>query len=393
MEHSDVYVTWDLLPAAEQLPATFIGPGTLTLMTPHPLALGAIQRLAADLGVPFDCPFDDVVSLRVTERIISTFLDRLAEALTPSQCESTRALFQPVDAPLGLRSLLSVDRLTTVIRRWRATWLVDMLRRNGLVTHFQPIVRSDDPTNVYGHEALTRGVGEDRELVPPLKLYEAAVAGNILAQLDRAARLTAIGSATRHRLAGKIFINFLPSAIYSPECYLQSTLAALRSRDLTPDRIVLEVVETERIRDVEELRRTLEIYRAHGFGVALDDLGSGFGSLSIMHALRPDYVKIDQSLVRYVTTDPYKATIAANLLQTARALGVPSIAEGIETEEEWRWFRDKGAIFQQGFLFAEPATPPPPVAGPRRLAHTPRGRRAIRRPAHTPDIASSPIEP
>jgi len=93
--------------------------------------------------------------------------------------------------------------------------------------------------------------------------------------------------------------------------------------------------------------------------VALDDLGSGYGSLNLLTRLRPDYVKLDAGLVRNVDSDPYKSQVAARVLDLARDLGIASIVECVETVHEFNWVRSHGANFVQGYYIAKPAFPPP----------------------------------
>ena len=88
-------------------------------------------------------------------------------------------------------------------------------------------------------------------------------------------------------------------------------------------------------------------------------MGAGYSSLNLLTRLKPDYVKLDMHLVRGVDADPYKAEVAGKLLEMARGLGVKSVVEGVETVGEWRWARDRGADFVQGYLFAKPAADPP----------------------------------
>ena len=77
-----------------------------------------------------------------------------------------------------------------------------------------------------------------------------------------------------------------------------------------------------------------------------------------MHRLRPDFIKLDRDLIRGVHTDPVKALIAAKLLEIGRGMGIGTIVEGIEEEEELRWVRAHDADFVQGFLVARPSQPP-----------------------------------
>ena len=104
--------------------------------------------------------------------------------------------------------------------------------------------------------------------------------------------------------------------------------------------------------------RILSFYRDAGFRVALDDIGSGYSSLNVLHQLRPDFLKLDMELVRNVHMDPFKATIAAKLLEIAQALGITAIAEGIESAEELAWVATHGATYAQGYFLGRPAADP-----------------------------------
>lgn len=345
--------------ACESSPDAIPDAGTLYLAAPRPHTNDMITATLEAAGFSCDQPQADIVRVTFTGDALPAGLELLAGRLTENECDDTRALLLRDGEEPGLGSFLLADRLSVLISRSRSRWLVDVLARNDLVTHFQPIVASADHHAVYGYEALTRGVASDGQLIPPSALYGAAVTANLLYRLDRLARIEAIRSAARHGLGATLFINFTPSSIYTPAFCLRSTIAAMRRTDLTPGQIVFEVVETERVLDMVHLEGILAVYREQGFRVALDDLGAGFASLNLLHALRPDFVKLDRSLVSGVDTDRYKATIAAKLLETAASLGVASVAEGVETEAEHRWLAENGATYQQGFLFAPAATPPP----------------------------------
>ena len=188
---------------------------------------------------------------------------------------------------------------------------------------------------------------------------DAARRSGLLFNLDRMARLKAIEGASSYGISTHVFINFNPSSIYDPEYCLRSTLEAVKRSGLSPEKIVFEVTESDEVRDGVRLREILSYYRESGFGVALDDLGSGYGSLNLLASLRPDFVKLDIGLAEGLDHDPYRAAISRKLIELADELGVTVIAEGIETEEQWRWLADNGAEYAQGYLFARPASPPP----------------------------------
>jgi EAL domain-containing protein (putative c-di-GMP-specific phosphodiesterase class I) len=286
----------------------------------------------------------------------------LAAVLTESEVHDTRALV--ARATPTAAELMHARSLAAVFALIQYRWLVDVLREGRLVTHFQPIVPACDPTAVFGYECLIRGVGPDGRLVLPRDLFAAAQASDLLVPLDRLARQTAIRAAARLAPRTRLFVNFSPSSLHAPGFCLRTTSRAVAEAGLEPDRVVFEVVETEEVRDVDHLVRTLGEYRAAGFRVALDDVGAGYNSLNLLTRLRPDFVKLDMGLTRGVDRDPYKARVVATLLGMARDLGIRTVAEGVESVGEWEWARDHGADFVQGYLFARPAASPPRPARP-----------------------------
>jgi EAL domain-containing protein (putative c-di-GMP-specific phosphodiesterase class I) len=298
-----------------------------------------------------------------TERLAGLAAD-LPGVLTEPEVRGTRAVVAPIGAAPTAADLMHAQSLAALLAPLRHRWLMGVLREDRLVTHFQPIVRPADPAEVFGYECLVRGVRPDGQLVPPRDLFAAARASDLLVPLDRQARLTAIRAAARLAAPTRLFVNFSPSSLYVPGFCLRTTGRAVAAAGLTPGRVVFEVVETEKVRDVGHLVRALGQYRAAGFRVALDDVGAGYNSLTLLTRLRPDFVKLDMGLTRGVDRDPYKARVVFTLLGMARDLGIRTVVEGVETVGEWEWATASGADFVQGYLFARPAAVPPRPARP-----------------------------
>ncbi|WP_435005696.1 EAL domain-containing protein [Tundrisphaera lichenicola] len=269
--------------------------------------------------------------------------------------------------------LLDTMPLSTMIAKIKGDWLVEMIREERMTSHFQPIVRTESPGEVYAYECLLRGLDLEGSLIAPKLMYDSARNAELLFHLDRAARLTAIREAVRLGIRERLFINFNPSSVYDPAYCLKTTIAAIDEAGFAPDRIVFEVVESDQ--SGANLLRILETYRKAGFRVALDDLGAGYGSLNLLSQLRPDVAKLDIQLIRDVHLDPYQANITAHLLEMAHKLGIETVAEGIESAEEFEWFRDHGATYIQGYYIARPASPPP---RPRQLIDPPKYLHRVR---------------
>jgi len=319
------------------------------------LGLRTMPTVAA--GVACAIPADAL------DRVVAAFQAQLSEM----ERADTRALLTPMGAAPVAEDLARVEPLSRFLAQASSQWLIELLEEQRLTSFFQPIVLASSPSTIYGHEALLRGLGVDGALIAPKQLFGTARDAGLLFQLDLTARRTAIACAHANALQGKLFINFAPSAIYDPASCLRSTVAAVDQTSIARTDVVFEIVETERAHDPQHLRKILDYYRNAGFRVALDDVGSGYSSLNLIHELRPDLLKLDMELIRGVDLDPYKARIVANLFDVAGALGIETLAEGIETEGELAWVMEHGATYLQGFLLARPAAAPMTVLAARGL--------------------------
>ena len=105
--------------------------------------------------------------------------------------------------------------------------------------------------------------------------------------------------------------------------------------------------------DEPAVERTVAELRARGFQCAIDDIGTGYAGLHSIERLRPDYLKIDISLVRDIESSLIQQDVLGSLVAISRRIGSEVIAEGIETENELDFLRSHGARYGQGFLFSQ----------------------------------------
>ncbi|MBL1177488.1 EAL domain-containing protein [Pantanalinema sp. GBBB05] len=279
---------------------------------------------------------------------------RIAQLLAPMELRETQVLFIRGVVQPQLQDFSDIASLQRFIKFSESDWLVDMLATERFTSHFQPIVSIQNTTQIYGYESLLRGLDQQGNLIMPGAILEQATEAGLLPQLDRVARLTTIAQASQHQLAGKLFINFAPTALYDPVSCLRSTVDAIDKAGIAHGRIVFEVVESDNPQNLDHLKTVLAFYREAGFLIALDDLGSGYSGLNLLHQLKPDFVKLDMGLIRDVHKDLYKGSITEKLLEIAQKLNIQTVAEGIECIEELNWLRDRGATFAQGYLIAKP---------------------------------------
>lgn len=349
----------------EALPDAIAGPGRLFLWFPMRHAQGQAARHLDSLGRGYrPLPAGDGLVAGLDGEEVHELARSLAGQLGPEQANDTRVLWTKGEEDPGFPDFPRVTSLWRFVAAGRAAWVRDLLAEGRITSHFQPIVEAADTSSVFGHEALLRGFETDETPVSPGQIFAAARETDLLFQVDLAARQSAIRQAVRHGMRTRIFINFTPASIYDPAYCLRSTVAAIVDSGLPPYLIVFEVIESERVDNLSHLESILTVYRQAGFRVALDDLGAGYSSLTLMSRIRPDFVKLDRELIRQVDQDPYKAVIAEKLLELARQLKIRVIAEGVETPGELAWLQARRADYIQGFLIAPPSAEP--------LRHPPR---------------------
>ena len=347
----------------ENLPPEPPEKGVLYVAPPLAHTRGTLRRLLWSSGLPFADPLDDVLAVEVCPGGLSNLGDTLLKGLTEAELRDCRAILVEKGARVDLGMLPRMQDLFTLLNCVRGTWLKKMMREDRLTIHFQPIVAVEAPEEVFAYECLLRGIGEGDAIVGPEPMFEAARAAGLLYNLDRAARVKAIREAATQGISENVFVNFSATSIYDPAYCLRSTMQAVEESGIPPGRIVFEMTDTEETRDTAHLRNIVDYYHEGGFGVAFDDLGSGYVSLDLLAELRPNFIKLDMGFVSRAGGVPYKASVARKIIELANELGVTVIAEGVETEAQWQWVVAHGADYVQGHLFARSDSPPPIPAG------------------------------
>ena len=331
--------------------------GRMFLWFPSEHAMAKVVSLLSAHTLDFESAEGDALVVDVEWSVLRDIVGPLRRLLTHGESEDTRVLYKPA----GGRSPSATSRPSSRIRSSRSsarsTWLRELLDARRFTSVLQPIVYSNDTSHIFAREGLLRGVERDGSVVHAPYMFEVARGCGLLADLDLAARDSAIETMMRSRHTEALFVNLTPSTIDDPLAALAHTVQAIDRLGLAHDRVVFEVVESEHAPDVMHLRGLLATYRDAGFRVALDDVGAGYSSLNRLHQLRPDFIKLDMDLVRGVDGDPYKALIARKTIEIATELGITTIAEGVETAGELEWAQQNGAAFVQGYATGRPSEP------------------------------------
>ena len=213
---------------------------------------------------------------------------------------------------------------------------------------FQPIVDIESH-QVFAFEALVRGPSNQ-----PASSVFAALESSQLHAFDRAARIQAVALAASLGLNTNLSLNFLPQSLETFADAITSTLDAARTAGLSAQQIFLEVTEGELIRDLARFSASINQYRSSGIHLAIDDFGAGHSGLNMLAEFQPDVIKIDMHLVRNIDSRGPRQAIMRAVIQACLELGIDVIAEGVETEAEYRWFKRAGVTLFQGYLFGRP---------------------------------------
>lgn len=220
---------------------------------------------------------------------------------------------------------------------------------------FQPIFDAQT-LRVYGHECLSRARDVEGNSIRADRLFKMSKHLDLAFNLDRQCRINAIRTAQKTPgNPGKLFINFMPTVIYDPKVCLKTTHAVVEEMGINPSDIVFEVVESEMIEDYNHLIVILDHYKKFGYMTALDDVGAGYSTLSRFDQLLTNYIKVDISYINGIASSPSKQAYLDKVLEIKVLTGVKIIAEGIETEEDYVYVKEKGVDLVQGYYFAKPS--------------------------------------
>src|SRR3954447_11450533 len=212
---------------------------------------------------------------------------------------------------------------------------------------YQPIVHLDSGI-IAGVEALCR-FSDGRS---PEHWFQECEHLDLAASLDLAIIERALADIPRLP-DGYLSINLSPSTLRDPRLP-----GLLGSPGVPTDRIVVEVTEHARVSDYMEAQRVLGALRKAGIRVAVDDAGAGFATFRHILQLRPDIIKMDQSITRDIDSDPARRALATALVIFAGEVGASLVAEGVETEAELRAVQEAGINRVQGFALSAAQTPP-----------------------------------
>jgi diguanylate cyclase (GGDEF)-like protein/PAS domain S-box-containing protein len=239
--------------------------------------------------------------------------------------------------------------------------LRDALAGDKLELRYQPVFDVNTGT-VLGVEALTRWTHPVHGNVAPSEFLRLAEETGLMTDLDAWVLRRACVEGARLLTAGVlsptafIAVNMAERSIADPLLSIRVTDALLAAK-LPASNLVLEVTETGMLADPAAVAETMRKLRLRGVGIALDDFGTGYASLTHLQKFPLTALKVDRTFVEAMREGGDELTIVASVIDLARALGVTTIAEGVETHAQLEMLRRLGCPAAQGFLWSEALSP------------------------------------
>ncbi|MBO9680238.1 MAG: EAL domain-containing protein [Acidovorax sp.] len=318
------------------------------------LAEAVAQKILATLNQPYDVrgrtmhstPSIGIVLFCGTEQPVPELLQRadLAMYQAKSRGRNMLCFFDlGMQAAATARSALEAD-----IRAG--------LQRDEFLLHYQRVVDADGA--MLGAEALVRWRHSERGMVPPGEFIAVAEQTGLILPLGRRVLREAcqqLAQWAREPACAHwtLSVNVSAQEFRHPG-FVQQVLDVIAETQADPRRLKLELTESLLLHDVEDTIARMRMLRAQGVGLSLDDFGTGYSSLSYLKRLPLSQLKIDQSFVRDVLTDPSDAAIACTVVALANSLGLDVVAEGVESDGQRDFLLRNGCRRFQGYLFGRP---------------------------------------
>ena len=210
---------------------------------------------------------------------------------------------------------------------------------------------------VKGVEALIRWKHPDKGLVPPLQFIPLAEASGLIIPIGAFVICTVCRQIKTWQEAGYKQINIalnVSSRQFDQQNLIEIVKEALQDAMIPPQCLELEITESTIMRNPEKAIQILMEIKVMGIQITIDDFGTGYSSLSYLKRLPLDFLKIDQSFVENLASDPNDQAIVRATIAMAHSLNLKTIAEGVETAEQLSFLQEHGCDEIQGYLFSRP---------------------------------------
>ncbi|MDH4127519.1 MAG: EAL domain-containing protein [Spirochaetota bacterium] len=229
------------------------------------------------------------------------------------------------------------------------------LERDEFILYYQPQIDMNDG-RIIGAEALLRWNPSKRGLVPPDKFIPLAEETGLIIPISEWVLNTACEQSISLYNKGyhlRMSIN-LSSLQFKQKDFLNEIKKIIKKTNIDPNYLEFEITESVLIHDVEKTVKTLREFKNMGIKNAIDDFGTGYSSLSYLKRFPIDTLKIDQSFVRDINTNPDASAIVNAIISMGHSLNMKVVAEGVENYEQYKFLRDNFCDIAQGYYLSKP---------------------------------------
>jgi diguanylate cyclase (GGDEF)-like protein len=317
-----------------------------------PDALRAAERIKAVLTLPFrlselEIRVDCAIGCAILNQSVGNADEVLRNAqfaLKGAKRTGTTQVYEPTEAQ-AVRRRFSIE-----------TELRVAIEAGNLTLAYQPLIHLESG-RIAGFEALARWMHEGSP-IPPSEFIPVAEESGLIVQLGRWALDTATQTLadwdrkTGTRLPVSVNVNLSPVQI-SRDDVAAAVSGALSASGIDGDRLTLELTEGAIIQDPERVAKALKALQRFDVKIAMDDFGTGYTSLASLQLLPIDILKIDQRFVSAMLADGDSTAIVRAILSLARALGMETTAEGIDSADLSEMLTELGCTYGQGFFYSE----------------------------------------
>jgi EAL domain-containing protein (putative c-di-GMP-specific phosphodiesterase class I) len=346
-------------------------------------------RVAASVEAALASPFvlgGTTVKVAASIGVVAVEPDEATTSADVLLARADTAMYTAKRAGKGqLRVYQEGMSLVELVDQRIATALAEAIGTPDLTLAYQPVVNLENG-RVVGVEALARWRHEDKD-VPPSEFIPVAERTGVIEALTAWVLDEACCQVNEWARSFKqlftVAVNVSPPQVLD-EAFVDTVREAMSRHHLRRGQLILEITESSLLTDIPAATEVIRRLREAGVRIALDDFGVGFSSLSQLHAIDLDMVKIDRSFIDRLDTDPRQMRFLRSLLRLGLDLGLEVVAEGVERPEQFALLRELDCRMAQGYLLARPL---PPAELRRTLAGLslpPTRVRGSRGPAGTP---------
>ena len=268
----------------------------------------------------------------------------LAMYQAKSAGRNTLRFFDPtMQAVVSARAALEGDIRQGILKNQFQIYFQPQINREGAATGAEVLLRWPHPVRGMVSPGEFIGLAEETGLILSLGQW---VLETACIQLVAWANIPGLSHLT-------LSVN-VSARQFRQQDFVDDVIGLLNYTGANPHRLKLELTESLLVKDVEGTIEKMTALQQHGVGFSLDDFGTGYSSLSYLKRLPLDQLKIDQSFVRDLMTDPNDAAIARTVIALGHSLGLAVIAEGVETAAQRDFLASQGCDAYQGYLFGRP---------------------------------------